>query len=318
MINNSLIKNYSSTYLYGKGEYERNLFSYLIKSKEIDKESDYFMDIIYDVKRNQQTASLVNVLMRNDVVLLYNHNGNPTPRSFKVFTSADVRSGDTKKSLKTFIDVTDIFIFDNGIYTCKKIDYLVSYLVSAMNQIIYFNKPERILNNSSIIVYSTEAFVEMINYVLGFLKVNSFYGMNKDKILYVSALYFQMNLLSKDATDSVKNLAKKVSKISIRDAELADILWKEEDMENIDTFIKALARITKSELLTTELFIDKWISLFGPSTTFAMELYIAFSTMLTDCYCGSYINNLKTIEKVAGNSVLDFTNALFKVGSGSI
>lgn len=307
-------KNYSSTYLYNKGEYERHIVKYLIGSKEIDKEADYFKDIIYEVKKRQQTSQLVNVLMSNRVVLLHNLQSG-TARSFRVFTAGDIRNGD-KKTLKTYIDVTDIFIEDApGVYHCDKIDNLVAYLISAMNQVIYYKRPDKIVNNSSIISSGTGAFVSLINYVFGYLKVSGFFGPSKEKILYLAGIYFQTNLLSKDMTDSVKNYARKASKISMKDAEIVDILWKEEDMENIDAFIKMIARITKSKELTTEVFIDKWIYLFGTSTTFATELYIAFATMMSDCYCASFINNYKTIEKATGNDMLDFTNALFKVGS---
>lgn len=312
----AIAKNYSSTYLYSKGEYERNLISFLIKSGVVDKTSESFQDIVYEVKKRQETTSLVNVLLRNDVVLVYNP-GNAAPRTFKVFTASDIKNGN-KNIKKIYIDVTDIFDIEGHNYKCKKVDVLIAHLISAMNQIIYYKAPERIVNNSNILNHGTEAFVDMFNYVLGFLRVNSYYGIGRDRILYLIALYYQICIMGKDPTDSVKNLARKVSKISAKDAEVVDILWKDEDMQNINTFITALSRITKSEELTTELFIDKWIYLFGVSTVFAPELYTAFATALTDCYSGTYINNLKTIEKVCGNSMLDFTNALFKIGSESI
>ena len=62
--------------------------------------------------------------------------------------------------------------------------------------------------------------------------------------------------------------------------------------------------------------IDKWMYLFGSNTVFALEYYPALSAMLTDAYCGAYINNQKTIEKVVGNTLVSYTkNVIAKGGT---
>lgn len=314
--NDTLIRNYSGTFLYSKGDYEKNIFKYLNQSIEIDKNSSKFADILYDIKKRQVTASLINVLMNPNVVLLVGSGGLSMPRTFKVFTANDIRNDRSVK--KVFIDVTEIFEVDAASYSCKKPDILVAYLVSAMNQLIYYSETSRIINNSAIGMSSTAAFVDMFNYVLGYLKVSS-YGVVKEKLTYLIAIYYQVNLLSKSSdSESVKGLARKISKISNRDAEIVEMMYDDSDLEDINTIIKKIKELAKSAQLNTELFVDKWMYLFGSGTHFGCELYVPFATMLTDCYCGVYLNNQKAIEKAAGNNMLDFCHALFKVGSDSL
>ena len=59
-------------------------------------------------------------------------------------------------------------------------------------------------------------------------------------------------------------------------------------------------------------------NLFSPSTVFAMELFPSFATMITDCYIGGYLNNQKTIEKVLGSSMVEFSKTIFKVGDDAV
>ena len=55
--------------------------------------------------------------------------------------------------------------------------------------------------------------------------------------------------------------------------------------------------------------------LYGINTVFALEYYPALSAMLTDAYCGAYINNQKTIEKVVGNTLVTYSrNVITKCG----
>ena len=48
-----IAKTYASTFLYNKGSYEKHIVNFLMTSKEIDKDSESFKDIRYDVKRRQ-------------------------------------------------------------------------------------------------------------------------------------------------------------------------------------------------------------------------------------------------------------------------
>lgn len=104
------IKNYSDTYLYGVGRYEQNIFKFFMASKVIDKNSEAFEDLRFNVKKLSPNTSIADTLDSPNVVLLYHDN--PLPRAFKVFAAKDMKSGD--KKLKVFIDMSDIISTKSG------------------------------------------------------------------------------------------------------------------------------------------------------------------------------------------------------------
>ena len=90
----------------------------------------------------------------------------------------------------------------------------------------------------------------------------------------------------------------------------------EKDFESIKSFVEKLADLIKVPALKVDNVIDKWMYLYGSNTVFAIEYYPALSAMLTDAYCGAYINNQKTIEKVVGNTLVSYTkNVIAKGGT---
>ena len=87
---------------------------------------------------------------------------------------------------------------------------------------------------------------------------------------------------------------------------------------NIKYFIREVGKILRLNKLTLEVFVEKWIFLFGTGTHFALELFPSFASMVTDAYVGCYINNQKTIEKIIGRDMVNFSNIIFKIGSDAI
>jgi hypothetical protein len=57
---------------------------------------------------------------------------------------------------------------------------------------------------------------------------------------------------------------------------------------------------------------------FGTGTVFALEIFPAFASMMTDAYVGGYINNQKSIEKIAGTGMTEITKTLLTIGAESI
>lgn len=306
-------KNYEDTFLYGKANYERKIVEFMTTSDEVDKTSNRFADIVFDVKRRQVTNCLYSVLNSNKIVLLANNT--PLPKSFKVFSAIDMK-GD--KTLKTFIDVSEIIKTEDGMYKCTNIDVLIAYLASAMTYRIYFADPRRIITNNIVIQTGSEIFVDLFRNVLNHLKIKGL-GLSKTKCDYLSALYFQINILGKSLDANAINVATRISKIATRDQALLKLLVTEADFANISTFIAKIAEVLKVEKLTTDVFVEKWIWCYGPSTLFADEIFPAFATMILYAYCGVYLNQQKTIETAIGaKNLTAFCNAIFHIGEGAI
>ncbi len=308
------LKNFGDSYLYNVGNFEKTLMTFMMSAEVIDKNHPSFEDIKYEVKRRQVTSSLMKVLMSDNIILLRGNTG--LSRAFKVFAAKDIINGDNKT--KVFIDVTDIIKSTDGNYSInsRNVDILVSYLLNAMNTFIYWTPQSgKLLNNVSLIDYGTRAFADMFTYIIDYLRVGGVDNV-RERTKYLSALYYQCGLLCKDLTDSVRNRARKISGINQREADIVETLMGPNPFKNIFTMINSLSKVLRIEgQLNLDNFIEKWAFVYGSGTQYGTELYTSFASILTNAYVGSYINNQKTIEKVLGRTLVDFTNALFKVGS---
>ena len=317
MIDMYSTKNYASSYIYNKAaqEYDRNLVNTIIASNRIDKRSKSFEPIIAEVKRRQISSVLAEVLMRDNVVLLMCNK--PLPAAFSVFTAKDIKEAD--KELKVFIDFTPVVNYKDGFYYATDINALIAFLTNAMINVVYYTEPKRFLSNSNLTLYGTNCFVNMFCYILDYLRLSG-YADNSAKISYLTALYYQTCVLSKPLTDSSKNIAIRISKLSGQEAHACDFLYDEEkDFTNINDFVKRLIELFKLKGFGLDILVEKWLYLFGNGTQFGLELFAPFASMITNAYTGSYLNQQKQIEKCLGKNLLNnFSNEIIKIGRDSI
>lgn len=314
-------KTYAATYLYSKySEYEKQLFNFIMSGEEIDKSTEDFEDIRYEVKKRQVSNSLIKVLNSKQVVLMTNQN--PLPKAFKVFCAKDIK-GSNKNKMKIFIDCTNILDRDedSGRYKCRgnSIDIFISYLVSAMHTYIYYADESRISNNSKVISVGAQAFAQLFTYVVDYVcKISSMPSV-KNKCMYMAALYYISNILGKDhTTEGSRKVAKKISGLSDREAGIVDIQLKSESMLNIKYFVESVSEILHLSKLSLDVVVERWMSVFGTGTVFALELFPAFASMITDTYVGAYLNNQRTIEKICGTTMPEFTKVLLSIGAESV
>lgn len=307
------IKNYDSSFLYGKASYGEMLYQYIIKAERIDKDHPGFENIRYLVKRNQTTSCLGSLLDRKSIVFMMP--AKPMPRAFKVFAGKDIKED---KLTKVFIDVSEIIKFENNEYVLRvkggDDQKLISYLACALNTIIYHTDPSLLLNNPQILTTSTSAFAKLCTNIIDYMRIGGVDNV-RAKMLYLSSLYYQIGVLLKDDSPTVYQKALKISKLSQREADLLQVQVPIASYETIDTFIQAVAKVLKVEgQLKLDNFIDKWVFLYGSGTQFASEIYTAFANMLVNAYVGAYINNQKQIEKITGRDMVEYCNTLFKIG----
>ena len=305
------IKNYDSSFLYSKASYGKMLYEYIIKSERIDKNSQEFDDIKYIIKRNQITSCLSSLLDRESIILTLPTK--PMPRAFKVVAMKDVKED---KATKVFIDCSEVIKYNNGSYTIRNSDInkMISYLACALNTLIYHAKPSIILNNNQLITSSTTAFAKLCTNIIDYMRIGGVDNI-RSKVLYLSSLYYQVGILLRDDNDSADQRAKKISSLSIREAQMLRVQAPTSCFENINTFVECLAKVLKVEgTLKIDNFIDKWILLYGSGTQFATEIYTAFANLLINAYVGAYLNNQKQIETATGRNMVEFCNTLFKIG----
>ena len=119
---------------------EKKIFEFIMSGEEIDKTQKSFEDILIDFRRRQVSSNLLDVLKDKRVVLKLS--GTPLPKAFKIIYARDPRDN----MHKVFIDVTEIVGFNNGMYTCRSIDLLIAYIVSAHMHLIWFESPNKFRN----------------------------------------------------------------------------------------------------------------------------------------------------------------------------
>ena len=308
-----IAKTYASTFLYNKGSYEKHLIDFLMTSKEIDKDSESFKDIRFDVKRRQIDNCLYKILDSKNVKLMISNI--PLPKAFKVFAASDIK---TDKKMRVFIDCTEIIKEIDGQYRCNNIDILIAYLVSSISNLVYYADPKRIVMNRNVIESGARAFSAMFTYIIDYIYKISNTPEIKAKCQYLASRYYIQSILNKEITDSTKALCKNIARIDDRQEKIFDIQVDDDTFKRFDIFLKQLEKLLKLNNLSVELIVEKWIYLYGTGTQFALEIFPAFASMMTNCYVGCYINNQKTIEKVAGRDMVDFTKGILMIGNEAL
>lgn len=312
---NNTIKTYSDTYVYNKsadtnGSMERSLIEFIRTAQRVNKDSSAFEQIKNQVKVRQTTAVLYRILMRPDVALCIGNT--EAPASFKVFMAKDLLSN--SKGKKVFIDVTGLLKLNNGFYVCKEIDKLCAYLVGALVSLLYFDNNQKLIDNALISKTSTGCFVKMFTAILDNLKVSNF-SENRIKISYIVAVYY-LNAIMGKPLDSARNYASSVLGINLKDANGYDYWYDNtEDFKNIDVFIKFLANNFKLNGLTTDIFITRYMQMYGKGVVFSLELLPSFLITITNAYSGSFINSQKTIEKICGKEMVTLSTEILRMGA---
>ena len=307
-------KTYANSYLYSMDatNHDRNIVEYITQSRRIDKRSEEFRGVLEDVKRSQSSSVLFDVLMSDSVILCI-HN-TEMPRAFKVFEAKDLKNSNGKYAKKCiYIDVTGIIDYKNGYFFCKKIDILITYLFEAMSYMLYQRSIQKFLNNSNITISGTECFVALFDYVLDYLRIIG-YSQNKEKIHYMVALYLLHNMMGKDIDNYAKNIATKVSGLTPTQTRAFDLYYKETDFANINRFVSFIAETFKLKGLTMEVFVTKWMYLYGQGTQYATELFTSFNSLIIRAYMGSYIVGQKQVERCCGDNMVKFCTNMLALG----
>lgn len=312
------MKKFNETYLYKKmPDYEKDIQAMIIKGNRIDKSHKSFEDIKYEVKRKNVDSTLAKLLDSDRIVLVIPEK--PMPKAFKVICAKDIRND---HKVKVFIDCTGIIKDETSNYSfynnSAAVNIFISYLVAGRTAFILEAKPTLLTMNSSLTQSGTKTFASMVNYVVDYIGKININPVSRNKSLYISSIYYQVNLLGKDLdSKSVKDTAMKVSGISERESNIIELEYEKDSFDDIEKFINLMNNVLHVKGLTIDSFIEKWMFLYGTGTVFGTELFAPFAQCISDAYIGAYINNQKTIEKIGKQNMIDFTKTLIRIGSDS-
>lgn len=309
------IKTYSDTYLFRKYPlYNKALTDAIMKDPVIEKSSESFKDVIYEIRRSRVSSSLLTILQSRNTILLDCQD--PLPRAFKVFGAKDIKSKD--RLFKVFIDCSNGTIEKDK----KTSEYivnetkLISYLINAGMVMIYHKKNDAIMRRSNLIQYSSNAFAKLFTFIIDYLTKVSIQESSKMKVIYLSSKYFLHGIMNYDLDDKSANvIAKKNADLTDREVNMLNILMekncKDNPYDNIKTFIINLREVMhfSDKVISPDMVVERWMMQYGPGTVFGLEYFPALSAMITDAYVGGYLNQQKSIEKVLGVSLVDYSKS---------
>lgn len=307
------MKNFADTYLYSLRDangydIERDLIEFVTTANPIDKSSSAFKQIQNEVKVRQTTAVLYRILSMPDVFLLIG-NKEMGP-SFKV-----IRAKYKKMNYKPaiLIDCTGLITLKNGMFYCKEIDKLCAYLMDALFLKLYYENPNKLLSNATVMKSTTISFTKLFTLVLDNLRLIGFTE-NRDKITYITAVYFLYCLAQKDLSRA-KQMATSVIGLDHKTAQAWDFYYTEDNLKNINEYVTFLADVFKLKGLDTTGFLYRWQHLLYEGTLYATELFPSFLNMLGHAYSGVYLNNVKMIENICGKDMVNAVAESLRIGA---
>ena len=315
------LKSYSDSYFYKQyPKYQKLLLDAIMTDPLIDKATEEFKGVILDLKHQRTDEALLRILNSTNTVLL--DCDVPLPRTFKVFCAKEMKGKDRGK-IKVFIDASACIVKDpkHGDYNVNE-TALVSYLMNAGVSMIYHKNFDILRRRANMNITITKCFANCFTYIIDFLAKISIQESKKIQVTYLSAMYFLMGILQLDNENKARDIAMKVADISKNEAILledaiekacrkhSDI--KEKDLnpyENIKIFVNSLrdAMHLNPKAVSLDIIVERWMMQFGPGTVFGLEYFPAFSAMITDAYVGGYLNNQKTIEKICGKDMVQYS-----------
>lgn len=302
------VKNYTETYIYSKfGEtYRKRMIDAILHAERIDKNSQEFMeDVVLEIKRSKAPAYLQKVLTSSNTVLMYPKES--MPRMFKVFCAKDPKD----KKLRVFIDVSNVIKFNasTGRFNTST-ETLIANLVEAKINMAYYMIPKTYTKKTTFMVMAIRSFAKLFTHLVDYTLNISVIPGNRNKMMYFAAKYFITQVLQySDDEDRVNALAQKAVDVKGTEASIFDMVCNfDEDFTSFPAFVDFIGKAFKvdKEKNTMSLFTEKWMFLYGPGTILAVEYLPTFISMITNAYCGVYLNNQKTIEKILGNDLVAF------------
>ena len=310
------LKKLNETYLFNTtDQYRVSLTKAILEAERLNIKDNEFSDIRSSVSKRNIHAGISKVMNNPDVVFIKPNI--PLARSMKVTCVRDIKN--SSQSSKIFIDVSELIYEKDGQYFINSTDKLIAYLTSAMVQLVYNQEPIRLINNTTMIMFMRKSFAQMVTYIIDYLyKISNIDG-TKDMCRHLASLYFDNNILKRDYNTQqniINDSAYRISGLSNRQLDILSMYIQDDSFDNIKTFVETIGRVLKLQKLTIDVFIGKWVYIYGTSTLFALEYFPALSDVFTNVYSLSYINNQKTIEKVIGNDLSNYASRVIGLTGG--
>ncbi len=288
-------KTYGDCHLYNKyPKYNEILFRALMSNTPVDKESDEFKGLIYDIKRAKLPMIAVTMLESDKTELIIPDK--PLPVQFKVFYAKDPKT----KQKKLYITVNSL----EEMHT--NLGYMISSIISGYWMVYYTDSKH--ISKISAQNNGVRCFASLFTHIIDYIGKISVIEGARDKCMLYASIYCLTNIYGNDEYD-LKAIGKFIGLTETK-ASIYMMNIKDDSFDDIESFVALIKKEFKIDKLTLNLIVEKWMYLYGQSTVFALEYFPALATMISDAYVGAYINNQKTIEKICGQQMVAFGKML--------
>lgn len=294
----------TNCFVYNKMKgYTKLMADAIMKSERIDKNTTEFVeDVALEIKRSKAPNYILKILNSKNTQLIY-PTPNAMPRTLKVFVAKDIKNS---KKLNAFIDCSNVITKrDNGRYKVN-VDVLIAYLISAKLNMMYYGIPGIFEKKSSDTVLYTRVYAKLFTHIIDYIGNISVIPENREKMMYMASKFFLSSVLNIiDNDQKIEQIAIKAADITESQANAFQIRTESLDFYSLPGFINSIKHVFKLDKLTLGLVLEKWMFLYGPGTVLGIEFLPSFLTMITDAYCGVYLNNQKTIEKILNKDLVE-------------
>jgi hypothetical protein len=296
------VKPITGCFLYTKLDgYTEKMSNAILKAERIDRNSEIFSeDVALELKRSKAPSYTMKILTSKNTHLIWPTD--PLPRGIRVFAAKDIKRD---KNICVFIDCNGVITKrDNGRYKVKT-DLLAANLISAKNNMVYYKAPDMLIKKGSDLVLMAKCFGKLFAHLIDYIGNISVIPEQKDKCRYLAAKYFLSTVAGLDNEDKINSIAAKAAELTDSQERIFGLATSSVNVSSLPAFIDDLKNVFKLDKLSLTLVIEKWMYTYGTSTVLALEFLPSFLTMITDAYCGVYLNMQKTIEKVLGKDLVE-------------
>ena len=175
-----------------------------------------------------------------------------------------------------------------------------------------FERWNSISNDQEIAKTGCLVFSKLVSKVIDKLYATNIDPFKADKVRYLAAKYFLLNLLEKADTDNVRHIASTVCKTMTNNAIMNfDQSLPEHGFDDLGTFVELIATYVEGcSSLEFRTFTRVWMQMYQPSTVFALEYLPYFFHMIFSVSVGAHLNNEVVIDSLLGKDIDKLYNAV--------
>ena len=255
---------------------------------------------------------VLNDLTNGNLKLMYNKDKFNLPYSMPCFLYQD-----SKGKVLSVINLnlygvrrsrTDLFDVENrALYALMQTGYIFLYS---------FKNWSSINMNQTILKTGCSIYSKLFTKVLDKMFAVNLNPLKGDKIRFVAAKFFLMNIMEKSSSEIVDNMAYSVTTGQTAKTTLFAFSdeFKAESFTSFDLFIMELAeRVDGLRNLTIREYINQFMKMYGSSTLFALDFFPFFCHMIFSSMVGAHFNSEYVIETVVGKEAEKFYNTLSSI-----